>query len=145
MNILFFLTPKHDVDYIYDDFTLRQAMEKLEYHGYSALPVLNREGCYVGTLSEGDLLRAVKENYGLDLKAAENIRVNQIPRSRHIASVTATNRMEDLIDLACSQNFVPVVDDDNIFIGLITRKDIIRHCYHEVLRLKFELRDCGEK
>ena len=43
MNILFFLTPKHDVDYIYDDFTLRQAMEKLEYHGYSALPVLNRE------------------------------------------------------------------------------------------------------
>ena len=93
MNILFFLTPKHDVDYIYDDFTLRQAMEKLEYHGYSALPVLNREGCYVGTLSEGDLLRAVKENYGLDLKAAENIRVSQIPRSRHIASVTATSRM----------------------------------------------------
>ncbi len=145
MNILFFLTPKRDVDFIYDDFTVRQAIEKLEYHGYSAVPVLNREGCYVGTLSEGDILRAIKENYGLDLKAAETMRVSQIPQSRHIASVTATSRMEDLIDLACCQNFVPVVDDDDKFIGLITRKDIIRHCYHEVLRLKFELRDCADK
>ena len=132
MNILFFLTPKHDVDYIYDDFTLRQAMEKLEYHGYSALPVLNREGCYVGTLSEGDLLRAVKENYELDLKAAENTRVNQIPRSRHIASVTAASRMEDLIDLACSQNFVPVVDDKDTFIGIVTRSSIIKYCRQQL-------------
>jgi len=145
MNILFFLTPKRDVDFIYDDFTLRQALEKMEYHGYTAVPVLNRDGCYVGTLSEGDILRIVKERYNLDLKTAENIRVSQIPQSRHIASVSASSLMEDLIDVACCQNFVPVVDDDNKFIGLITRKDIIRHCYHEILRLKFELRDCSEK
>ena len=145
MNILFFLTPKRDVDFIYDDFTLRQAVEKMEYHGYTAVPVLNRDGCYVGTLSEGDILRVVKERYNLDLKTAENIRVSQIPQSRHIASVSASSLMEDLIDVACCQNFVPVVDDDNKFIGLITRKDIIRHCYHEILRLKFELRDCSEK
>lgn len=145
MNILFFLTPKRDVDYIYEDSTLRQALEKMEYHGYTAVPVLNRDGCYVGTLSEGDILRIVKERYNLDLKTAENIRVSQIPQSRHIASVSASSLMEDLIDVACSQNFVPVVDDDDKFIGLITRKDIIRHCYHEILRLKFELRDCSEK
>ena len=145
MNILFFLTPKRDVDFIYDDFTLRQALEKMEYHGYTAVPVLNRDGCYVGTLSEGDILRIVKERYNLDLKTAENIRVSQIPQSRHIASVSASSLMEDLIDVACCQNFVPVVDDDDKFIGLITRKDIIRHCYHEILRLKFELRDCSEK
>ena len=145
MNILFFLTPKQEVDYVYEDSTLRQAVEKMEYHGYTAVPVLNRDGCYVGTLSEGDILRVVKERYNLDLKTAENIRVSQIPQSRHIASVSASSLMEDLIDVACCQNFVPVVDDDNKFIGLITRKDIIRHCYHEILRLKFELRDCSEK
>lgn len=145
MNILFFLTPKQEVDFLYEDCTVRQAMEKMEYHGYSAVPILDREGGYVGTLSEGDILRAVKEGYALDLKTAETVAVGIIPRSRHIASVTATSRMEDLVDLACSQNFVPVVDDSNNFIGLITRKDIIRHCYHEILRLKFELRDCSEK
>ena len=145
MNILFFLTPKRDVDFIYDNFTLRQAVEKMEYHGYTAIPMLNRDGCYVGTLSEGDILRYIKEHHNLDLKTAENISVSQIPQSRHFASVSATSLMENLIDVACSQNFVPVVDDSDKFIGIITRKDIIRHCYHEVLRLKFELRDCGDK
>jgi len=145
MNILFFLTPKQEVDYVYEDSTLRQAVEKMEYHGYTAVPVLTRDGGYTGTLSEGDILRFVKERYNLDLKEAENIRVSQIPQSRHIASVPASSLMEELIDVACCQNFVPVVDDSEKFIGLITRKDIIRHCYHEVLRLKFELRDCSEK
>lgn len=145
MNILFFLTPKHDVDYIYDDYTLRQAVEKMEYHGYAAIPMLNRDGRYLGTLSEGDILRYVKEHHNLDLKSAEAIPVSQIPQSRHFASVSATSLMENLIDVACSQNFVPVVDDSDNFIGIITRKDIIRHCYHEILRLKFKLRDCGDK
>ena len=145
MNILFFLTPKHDVDFIYDDYTLRQAVEKLEYHGYTAVPMLSRDGRYLGTLSEGDILRYVKEHHNLDLKAAESIPVSQIPQSRHFASVSATSLMENLVDVACSQNFVPVVDDSDNFIGIITRKDIIRHCYHEILRLKFALRDCGDK
>lgn len=145
MNILFFLTPKRDVDYIYDDSTLRQAMEKMESHGHSAIPVLNRDGGYIGSLSEGDILRALKENHDWDLQSAETIRVSQIPQHRHFSSVTVNSRMEDLIDVAWSQNYVPVVDDADIFIGLVTRKDIFRHCYHEVLRLKFKLRDCSEK
>ena len=145
MNILFFLTPKHDVDFIYEDYTLRQAVEKMEYHGYTAVPVLTRDGNYAGTLSEGDILRYVKESHRLDLKSAESIPVSQIPQGRHYTCVSATSLMENLIDVACCQNFVPVVDDDNVFIGIITRKDIIRHSYHEILRLKFQLRDCGDK
>ncbi|MEG0305667.1 MAG: CBS domain-containing protein, partial [Oscillospiraceae bacterium] len=41
MNILFFLTPKNDVAFLYDDFTLRQALEKMEHHRYSSIPILN--------------------------------------------------------------------------------------------------------
>ena len=63
MNLLFFLTPKAEVAYLYDDFTLRQAIEKMEYHRYSSIPILNRKGEYVGTITEGDILWAVKRNY----------------------------------------------------------------------------------
>ena len=56
MNIMFFLTPKSNVAYIYDDYSLRQALEKMEYHQYSAIPMIDRRGHYVGTLTEGDLL-----------------------------------------------------------------------------------------
>ena len=70
MNVLFFLTPKSKVAYIYDDFTLRQTLEKMEYHRYSAVPLLTREGKYVGTITEGDLLWSIKNKYSLNFKEA---------------------------------------------------------------------------
>lgn len=145
MNILFFLTPKSEVDYIYEDFTLRQAVEKMDYHGYTAIPILDREGHYVGTLADGDILRIIKEQRHLDMKEAEKIPVSSIRHNRIIKSVSASARMEDMIELAYGQNFVPVVDDEDCFIGIITRRDIIKYCYHEVLRLQFEKRELLEK
>ena len=82
MNLLFFLTPKAEVAYLYDDFTLRQAIEKMEYHRYSSIPILNRKGEYVGTITEGDILWAVKRNYNLNLQDAEDMPIMSIPRKQ---------------------------------------------------------------
>ena len=65
MNILFFLSPKQDLMYVYDDFTLRQTLEKWENNRYASIPVLNRKGEYVGTLTEGDILWGLKQQHGL--------------------------------------------------------------------------------
>lgn len=127
MNLLFFLTPKGKVAYIYDDFTLRQTLEKMEYHRYSAVPILTREGKYVGTITEGDLLWAIKNRYSLNFKEAENTPILEIPRRMDNLPVSADTEIEDLIIKALNQNFVPVTDDRGIFIGLITRKDIMRY------------------
>lgn len=131
MNILFFLTPKNDVAYIYDDDSLRQTLEKMEYHKYSVVPVLSRDGNYVGTITEGDLLWGIKNQYNLNLREAENVPVTVIPRRVHYLPVTAKSNMEDLIGRALNQNFVPVVDDRGYFIGIITRKDIIKYYYQK--------------
>lgn len=127
MNLLFFLTPKGKVAYIYDDFTLRQTLEKMEYHRYSAVPILTRKGKYVGTITEGDLLWAIKNRYSLNFKEAENTPILEIPRRMDNLPVSADTEIEDLIIKALNQNFVPVTDDRGIFIGLITRKDIMRY------------------
>ena len=129
MNILFFLTPKSEVAFIYDDETLRQALEKMEHHKYSAVPVINRMGRYIGTITEGDMLWGIKNQYGLNLRDAERISVSAINRRSDNRPVYVDASMEDLIDKALNQNFVPVVDDQENFIGIITRKDIIRYCY----------------
>jgi len=127
MNILFFLTPKSETAYIFEDDTIRQALEKMEYHRFSAVPVLNREGAYVGTITEGDLLWGIKNQYNLNLKAAENISVSTIRRRADYQPVSGKSKMEDLIGKALNQNFVPAVDDRGLFIGIITRKDIIKY------------------
>ena len=80
MNILFFLTPKSEVAFFYDDETLRQALEKMEYHKYSAVPMINRQGKYIGTITEGDMLWGIKNQYSLNLKDAEHISVATIKR-----------------------------------------------------------------
>lgn len=129
MNLLFFLIPKSDVAYIYSDFTIRQALEKMEYHKYSAVPIIDKKGRYVGTLTEGDLLWGIKNQYNLDLKAAENMPVTKIIRRLDNAPVNINATMEDLINKSLKQNFVPVIDDKKVFIGIVTRKDIINYCY----------------
>ena len=128
MNILFFLTPKSEVSYVYDTDTLWQVMEKMDAHQFASVPIINeRTGYYCGTLTEGDLLRVLKENYDLSLKKAEEIPLMSIPRRRDYLPVRADADIEDLLHVAISQNFVPVTDDSSAFIGLITRKDLLQY------------------
>lgn len=131
MNILFFLTPKSEVAYIYDHETLRQTLEKMEYHKYSALPMINKNGRYIGTITEGDLLWGIKNQFDLNLKDAEMVPITAIRRRLDNQSVRADSNMEDLVDKALNQNFVPVIDDQKNFIGIITRKDIIKYFYEK--------------
>ena len=127
MNILFFLTPKSEVAHIHDDDSLRQALEKMEYHKYSAVPILTHEGKYVGTQNEGDLLWYIKNQLNLNLHDARKIPVVDVPRRSDNTPVYANSKMEDLLDKAMKQNFVPVLDDANVFIGIVTRKDIMKY------------------
>ena len=129
MNILFFLSPKQDLMYVYDDFTLRQTLEKWENNRYASIPILNRRGEYVGTLTEGDILWGLKKLHGLDLEAAEDVPISSFPHKRDYKAVTVTTSMDQLIEAAMNQNFVPVVDDRGMFIGIVRRQAIIRYCY----------------
>ena len=131
MNILFFLSPKQDLMYVYDDFTLRQTLEKWENNRYASIPVLNRKGEYVGTLTEGDIQWGLKKYHGLDLEAAEDIPISEFAHKRDYKAVTVTTSMDELVEAAMSQNFVPVVDDRGSFIGIVRRQAIIRYCYEK--------------
>mgnify|MGYP000011834722 CR=1 FL=1 len=136
MNILLFLTPKNDVAYLYDDFTMRQALEKMEHHRYSAIPVIGRDGSYSGIITEGDLLWAAKNRFDLDLRRAESLPIADVPRHANYQPVRIDTNMEDLVDKALNQNFVPVVDDRGVFIGIVKRKAIIQFCYQRYKSLE---------
>lgn len=125
MNILFFITPKEEVAHVQEEDTLRQVLEKMEHHGYTAIPLLSRDGKYIGTITEGDLLWFLKDHNFPDLKLLEDMPITAIARRRDNQAVSIQESMEGLFDKVTNQNFVPVVDDKNVFIGIITRKDIL--------------------
>ena len=136
MNILFFLKPKSEVAFIYDHSTLRQVLETMEFHKYASIPMLNKAGEYVGTITGGDLLWGIKKYAHLDGKEAGASCSQDFPRKADYEAVSADADMEDLIQKSMNQNFVPVVDDQKKFIGIITRKSIIEYCYEKLKKSK---------
>lgn len=131
MNIAFFLKPKISVAFLYNDYTVRQSLEKMRHYGYSAIPVINRDGKYAGTVSEGDFLWFIKDcfinNEDVNLKTLEETPLSKLLKANMYKPMKVTADVNELISLATNQNFVPVVDDLGSFIGIVTRRDIIKH------------------
>lgn len=127
MNVLFFLTPKSEVAVVYNDYSVRQGIEKIKHYGYSAIPMISREGKYLGVITEGDFLRFLTDNQEKEPKYIEHKKLEEINRKAVCKAVSANADIEELMDKVINQNFVPVVDDNAVFIGIVTRKDIIQY------------------
>ena len=133
MNILFFLKPKATLTVLETSFTIRQALEVMEKSGYTAVPLIDEKGKYVGTVSEGDFLWFFKSLKIFNLKDAEKISINVIKRKRDNLPIRVNEEMSNLINMSKTENFIPVIDDRDMFIGIVTRQDIIdyflkNHC-----------------
>jgi predicted transcriptional regulator len=125
MNALFALTPKKDVEFLYEDFTVRQALEKMEFHRYSTIPVIERKsGKYLYSLREGDFLWYLKDRH-LTFEEFSKHRINEIKPSRIMKPVGIDSDIDELYSLIIDQNYVPVIDDEGCFIGIITRKKVL--------------------
>ncbi len=131
MNIASFLLPKDEVAYLRDDMTLRQGLEKLKRSGFTAIPVIDVEDRYVGVVGEGDFLwNILSHNQNLEdikLKKLEHMTVRDFLQNGKVKAAPIDTAMENLLERAKSQNFVPVIDDRSVFIGIVTRGDIIKY------------------
>lgn len=142
MNIAFFLIPKEDVVYLEQHATMRQAMEKMDYHRYTAIPIIDHKGKYVATLTEGDLLRKMKNNPQITFEDTDKIQLNEVSIRRKHKPVSINANMEDLVSLAIEQNFIPIVDDKKVFIGIIRRREIIDYYYSKYFALDTKESKC---
>ena len=122
MNISYFLKPKGEVSYLLDDLPVRQALDDMLKSGFTAIPVVSAKGKYVGTITEGDFLRLLLRQKPDEL---DRMTVGQVERRVRHRSVSIDARMEDMVDLVATQNFVPVTDGRGMFCGIITRGDVI--------------------
>ncbi len=143
MNILFFLMPKNEVDCVYEDDTLGQALHRMEDHEFTSIPLINEvTGKYVGTLAEGDILRDIR-NRKVNLHTELDRSIMKVKRKRDYAPVRASADISELFQAAMTQNFVPVVDDSGIFIGIVTRSCILQSMmksYNEMMTSYNELK-----
>ncbi|MBE6543349.1 MAG: CBS domain-containing protein [Ruminococcaceae bacterium] len=129
MNIAYFIKPKNTVQVVYSNNTVRQVIEKMKYYGYSAIPVLTEDGKYFGTVTEGDLLWAT---YMKDPKSCEKTGIASIIKADRCKPLSILASADELIEVITVQNFAPVLDDRGYFMGIVTRRDVIKYYYNKL-------------
>ena len=125
MNIFRFIIPKSLVEYITVDSTLRQGIEKMKFHRYVAIPVLDNEGKYLGTLRNDDILQYILGEGKFDSKSAEKTLIGDILTGEQTKPLYHDATLEELFELVKEHNFVPVVDDRGCFIGIVLRREVM--------------------
>ena len=105
--------------------TIRQGLEVLTRCRYTALPVLDDEERYVGSVSEGDFLRHILQTGTTDKKAQEAYRIRDILRRDFCPALPIEADFSLVVEAALRQNFVPVVDGRNVLCGIVTRRNLI--------------------
>ena len=125
MNIFRFIIPKSLVEYTTADSTVRQGFEKMRFHRYVAIPVLDGEGKYVGMLRNDDILEFFLSVERFDMKVAERTLVADVIDPSYSKPLYHTSTMEELLELVKEHNSVPVVDDRGCFIGIVLRRDVM--------------------
>lgn len=144
MNILFFITPKTEVVSILDTDSIKFALDTLRKYKFTSVPILNKEGNYVGTIKEGDLLWYLRDmsfesRKNLSDEYLENTSIMEVPRRSLNTTAKIDSDIEDLFEILISQNFVPIIDDLNIFIGFVKRRDVISYAYDMIKKDEYSL------
>lgn len=125
MNIFRFIIPKSLVEYTTSDSTVRQGFEKMRFHRYVAIPVLDADGKYVGMLRNDDILEFFLSVESFDLRVAEKTLVGDVIDPSYSRPLYHHSTMEELLELVKEHNSVPVVDDRGCFIGIVLRRDVM--------------------
>lgn len=134
MNIPSLLIPKANVEYLRTKDSIEFALDIFRRNSYSAVPVINSDGIYWGTITEGDFLYYIMDNPDADLK---KVKVRNILREDFYEAVKITASIDKLLIKCLDQNFVPVTDDRDVFVGIVTRKVIFKNIYEEQLKIKY--------
>ena len=134
MNIPSLLIPKANVEYLRTKDSIEFALDIFRRNSYSAVPVINSNGIYRGTITEGDFLYYIMDNPDADLK---KVKVRNILREDYYEAVKITASIDKLLIKCLDQNFVPVTDDRDVFVGIVTRKVIFKNIYEEQLKIKY--------
>ena len=131
-NVLLLLTPKKEVACLDEKMNARQAMEKMRAHGYRIIPLISKNGEYLGTISEGDILWHIVNEEEFDIEELEHIMVKELLRKDYVTPVKVDASVNELVDKIVNSNFVPVIDDRNVLMGIVTRSKVLQELLNRV-------------
>lgn len=131
VNILSLLMPKKDMAYIDASMNVKQTLEKMRTTGYLAIPVIAKTGEYLGSITEGDLLWPIVDDE-MDEDDMEDTSIIDFIRKDYSPAVKVDDiDIRMLSDMLIRQNYVPIIDDRNILMGIVTRRKLLETIFEK--------------
>ena len=134
MNIAKMMIPKVCTAFLHENNTIRQGLETMTHHGYTAIPVLDENQHYVGSITEGDFLRYMMEKGTTDNRELEKDCIRDILRRDFCPALSMDSDDETILAAILNQNFVPIVDCRNVLCGILTRRGLIADLAEDVIK-----------
>ena len=119
-----FLTPAENLAVLIDTHNADHAILLLSQMTYTRVPVVTDEKEFVGTIGLRDIL-AYQMEQGLSQEVMADTDIVHMTK-KDVAVVTPDYTLTDVLHKLVDESFLPVVDEDGIFQGIITRKSILK-------------------
>ena len=119
-----FLTPARNLAVLIDTHNVDHAILVLSQISYTRVPVVTDQMKYVGTISLTDILSyQMKHDYSDEVFLSMDIvHMTKKDGERLGKDYTVTEVLHKLVE----ESFLPVVSEDGVFEGIITRKSILK-------------------
>ena len=114
--------------------TLLHATMVLSTVGYSSIPVLDNNHRLQGVVTMPMIIEGIKDQvaYSWDLLADK--RIEDVVSTDFSCAQKGVD-LEDILHQLINHNYVCIVDDEGVFLGIITRKNILKRVNHLVHEL----------
>lgn len=134
-----FLIPADKVANVFESNPLDHAFLVLTKVRYSKIPVLDNEQHFKGLISLAMITDSMLGLNGIDSTKLNKQKVAEVMRS-DVPTVTNTESVEELLHLLVDQSFLVVTDQQNVFQGIITRREIMKAVNYMVHKLDHQYR-----
>ncbi|MDO4287988.1 MAG: CBS domain-containing protein [Eubacterium sp.] len=124
-NHLFYLIPKADLTYVHEEDSFQSVLDIFLTSTYTALPVIDDKGHYLFTVGEGDLLRTLYMSCKHPDISLDNFTIGDIEPKIKVEAAPIATEFKEVVRMAMHQNFVPLVDDQRVLIGILRRQELI--------------------
>lgn len=135
-NVFFFLKAKNEVTYLYGNTSFKEGLALMRKFQFTAMPVIDEKGAYLGSISEGDFLWFVISHPDSKETNIEEITLKDLLREDYMPPCKVDVDIDELFSQSLEQNFVPIVDDRNIFIGIVTRRNILSYFVQQAKQIE---------
>lgn len=129
-----FLIPAENVANVMCGNPLTHALLVLSQVKYSKIPVLDKGDRFVGLLSLADVVEKMLELKDVSMEELSTYTVADVMEVG-VDVIEENWDLEEVLHLLVDVSFLPVVDKNQMFKGIVTRKEILKavnHTFHEI-------------